>query len=228
MLSASTLLLGACYMSASRTDGFSGDARTDAAADPARDEFADLETDDDAAGPVEFMVTNLNPLEGDSFYIQLRGVTRDPIEYPYEITRFADGWWQPVMTYRPWCAINCAVVEPGSDCCIMCEPPDINPAVKRLEGGESLSILWDGTTYEWDEEVCECGCYWERRAPGGLYRFELCAYSDYSCLWQSCIINENGVIEAANVAGFNFCPERELSLPDAYGSVIDSYLGGWD
>jgi hypothetical protein len=196
--------------------------------DPDAHDAADLENEDDAAGPVEFTLTNLNPAEGDSYYLSTRGFWRDPIEYPYTVTRYEDGWWQPVVTYKPWCAVDCARVEPGSDCCIMCEPPDLNPIVKRLEGGESLSILWDGTMYEWDEELCECGCYRVRQAPAGSYRFELCAYSDYDCLWQSCIIDDSGVIEAANVSGFNFCPEREFSLPEAYGRVIDAYLGGWD
>jgi len=228
VLAALALPAGGCYMSTAMTGGSWGDGEADALPDPARDENGEMETDEDGEGVVEFLVTNLNPSAGDSFYVPLRGFTRDPIEYPYMVTRFADGWWQPVMTYRPWCAIDCAFVEPGSDCCIECEPSQLNPAVKRLEGGESLSILWDGTTYEWDEEHCACGCYRVREATEDLYRFELCAYSDYACLWQSCIIDERGVIEAANVSGFNFCPEREFALPEAYGRVIDSYLGGWD
>jgi hypothetical protein len=228
VLSSLFILLGACYTSTAGTSELRGDGGVDAMQDPAADVAGDMETGEEVEHVIEFLVTNLNPREGDSFYLSTRGYWRDPIQYPYTLTRYADGWWQPVVTYKPWCAVNCALVEPGSDCCIMCEPPNLNPIVKRLEGGESLFILWDGTTYEWDEELCECGCYRVREAAPGPYRFELCAYSDYDCLWQSCIIDENGVIEAANVSGFNFCPEREFDLPEAYGSVIDSYLGGWD
>jgi len=203
------VLLSSCYKSHGP-----GDAGNDASRDPRADDVAAEETQQPFT--IDFRIENTDPDVCSScvYYLDFTYGLVDG--YGLEITSGE----RNILWHPPDCVVACSSVEDPMYCCIDCDHPI--PAVKMLVPGESVSVHWDGSVYEMNYEVCECGCHTHFTIGPGIGYGRVCAYSHYECMYgMTCAVDENGVIHGAEVRGESTCTQRIFSFPaDSGGEIL--------
>ena len=122
--------------------------------------------------------------------------------------------------------MNCAGLEPGSDCCIMCEREI--PNTLRLDPGQGHEVEWDGNLFTTNNERCSaCSCQDSGPIPNGLYEARVTAYDTWRCDgFDPCVEGDGGVIEWAAPSGDSTEFVVEFSIPSSIGVVqIDITFG---
>ena len=193
------------------------DERTDAVdsmpVDVPADETVDPVTEDPVPPPrpITFIVANVS---AGSVYLDWSMGATGAISG----SRTTGGAWYPVHYWPPGCMENCENVEPGGECCVMC---DMVSSVKELGGGEEARVQWDGEVlFTVVEDYCTCSCYRPEPVPAMAYRAQVCVHDSYECLVASCEADENGVYELAAVSGTPRCFEALFDIPYAGDEVL--------
>ena len=220
------VFLCSCYASSSMNGPDPGrDAAADAAEDIAADEADDTNTDQPPGVGIEFIVQNVSgPDDGETYYAEIGfwGHPHGSYSYPFDMYRVTLGEWELVSLYTPFCTVECPTDDPYG-CCIDCMPPEFEGLVQMLEPGDMFSLHWDGTLYGWDEDACECGCYYGYEAPPEDFSVTVCLYSQFECYTarpDSCIPDENGLMVDAVATGSEFCVSHQFSIPEDWGRTI--------
>lgn len=171
-------------------------------------------------------------IDEDSFIVQdpitfvIRNISAGAVYFDFSYgepqvinaSRTAGGPWEDIGFWPPFCMADCGSVGPGEECCVMC---DIMMSVKELEGGEDLRVEWDGENlYTVVDDYCTCSCYRAVGVEAMMYEVRVCVFPSFSCVWDPCEADENGVYEGAHVEGPEFCGSVNFDMPYTEAEVV--------
>ena len=125
-----------------------------------------------------------------------------------------DEW---IALWTPGCMESCDSFDDGCHGCLACE---YMPAVKALGPGEQMELTWEGQTWFEIDQVCDCGCYWERPTVPQSYRVGVCAHESFDCMMDECIADITGVIDGAEPTGTRTCFEATFEHTPADQQIM--------
>jgi hypothetical protein len=125
-----------------------------------------------------------------------------------------------------YCMMGCDGLEPGSDCCILCEREI--PNTLRLDPGQGHELEWDGTIFTRNDSYCSaCSCQDSGPIPDGNYEALVTAYETWRCDgFDPCVEGEDSVIEWAVPSGNSTEFVVVFSIPSSTAVVQIDIMAG--
>ena len=209
----------------------SGDDRSDTAADPGADPVSDPGPDPDAipdADPeVVPDIVEENPVTQNPITFIIRNTSEETVyvdwveygRYTIRGDRTTGGAWMSHWYWNPTCMEKCENFDPDEECCVACEQAE--PMVRELGGNEQIERGWDGQNiFIRDDDHCTCPCYRTIPPPAMAFRARVCTYDDFTCTFEPCSVDEDGVHHGAEPTGDPSCFDPTFDIPYPHDEFV--------